>query len=372
MIKKEIIAAIISDLHIKPDLKIWYTQQAKNDFILSCKQLQRIIQEKEIPNLLIGGDIFDSPKITSDCLYNLYNHLLYPIKESSCKIFYVLGQHDAIPSWLLVFPEIKHVDQKHFRIGSHFAYGLDFKPEPVGFLATVKAPILLTHQVFTDFIIHGLCSTADIPQDTILTLTGDFHKHEIIDLPYNRKLVSIGPFCHSSGHAARGVDSGIILLYNDLDIEYIRLLQRPIYRFSGMVNIEQAYNQVLEDSQKIRQEIMAYNVPDVDVPVIILEVTSENAEDVKRQTENLTGVYWKLLPKIEKRVGFQPSHQELVDHVDFLSWVKTEFDLIYPKHPNLTSRLFHLFRNPLDVEKWKEFFKRFEEEFEAQYQVARN
>jgi len=357
-----LIFAAISDLHIKPDLKIWHTQQAKNDFILSCKQLEKIIAENNISTLLIAGDIFDSPKISSDCLYNIYKHLFRPVRNLGCDIYYISGQHDNVsPPWLSVFPDINYVNEKRFKIGSWTAYGLDYKSEPREIITNLHDPILLTHQVWSDFIPQGLCSSSDIPEDVKLVLSGDFHQFKIIELYNNRKLVSIGPFCHSSSHASRLIDSGMVLVDDNLNVEYIKFLQRPIYRFSGSENIEEIYNFVLEDSREIRRKILEFEIPDVDIPVIVLETNSEEAEGFKKKFENFNGVYWKLLPKVEKRNGYRPAHEELIDSVDFMDWVKTEFELLYPEYPQLTSRLITLFKEPSVIERWKEFFKAFED-----------
>lgn len=353
----------MSDFHIKPELRIWHKHAPRNDFILSCKQLINILKERQLQYVLIGGDIFDIPRITADCLFNFYQYFLNPLSKLKVKSFYVNGQHDNLdPPWLSVFDEIIHLHRKTINLDGIEISGLDFSLDAKTLFKEVKSPVLLTHQVWVNFVPSAEGVTIeDIPEHIKLVLTGDFHRFSKIELNSNRYLVSIGPFCHTSSDASKLVDKHVVILNDDLSIECIPILQRPIYRYANVDNTFQIYEEVLEKSQEIRKQIREFDIPDVDIPVVVLEVSYDKLVTTQEEIKELNQVYWKFIPRYEKINGLRPIYQESLDAVDFVNWIKREFSLLYPDRKPLVDLFFTVFNDPSHAENWKRYFKYFED-----------
>lgn len=179
---------LASDLHLAP--LIWTDRpQIKNDAYRALAQLADYVVKQHEP-LILAGDLFDIRRPPPDAVIAM-NQFMSLLQQAGIPVYYTQGQHELSreSTWVGTHAHPFHVHKRSFEIGGRKFYGLDWLPrgELQAELAAIPpdAEFLVCHQVWQDFMGTN-CATegaiGEIPANIKYVLTGDFHKHTIINV----------------------------------------------------------------------------------------------------------------------------------------------------------------------------------------------
>lgn len=223
-----------ADLHLSlitwqklPELNSESLDSFRELLVMARTENPGFTKPKGICPLVLGGDIFDSVKMTPELLDKAL-----AIREEfiDVPIYYINGNHDAIePSWCSFFDNSVHLGSEPVRLrDGEILCGIDFQlPEAFPEAVSKVYPgcdYLIIHQTL-DKLANGLPGSVDSTplQNFNCVLAGDYHKNVHVD-----NLYSPG----STNRRSIAEDSGKALFINDGVIQTINLDSRPLVQSS--------------------------------------------------------------------------------------------------------------------------------------------
>lgn len=179
----EPVAIATSDWHINNFNKIDRRFDVEFDFEYSLFQIAQYLNQYKVPLFLLG-DIFDKEVINGvaiEKILYLDSHLKY---DTPC--YFILGQHDPknpnvldkIKTQRLFFNYMNRKELDIYDVRFAFLdYVKKYSQELLSFMQE-DTKILLTHQVFEDFIKYATSgwSLFHLPENLRLVISGDYHK----------------------------------------------------------------------------------------------------------------------------------------------------------------------------------------------------
>lgn len=165
-----------SDIHLS--LITWRRLPEVNDSLLSFQQLLEICAGKSCP-LVLGGDIFDSVRMTPELLEKV---LIIRDQYDIIPIYYINGNHDLIePSWCSFFDNAYHLGAQPTTLpGGEVVCGIDFKlseefPDAVSKVYP-GCDVLVIHQTL-DKLSNNIPGAIDssVLANFNCVLAGDYH-----------------------------------------------------------------------------------------------------------------------------------------------------------------------------------------------------
>lgn len=232
-----------SDLHLS--LNTWRSlPEVREDSLISFKQLLDICSwysksENLVCPLVLGGDVFDSVKMTPELLTaSLEIRNEYP----DIPIYYINGNHDLIePSWCSFWSNSYHLGaQPHTLPGGEVVCGIDFKlaEEFPDALSKVYpgCDYLVIHQTL-DVLSSSLPGSLDSSPMNLFNcvLAGDYHKFVCYD-----------PFYSAGSTNRRSIaeDGGKAFVIDDHNLHEFSLLNRPLVVVSADADVNATVSRV--------------------------------------------------------------------------------------------------------------------------------
>jgi hypothetical protein len=159
-------------------------------------------------------------------------------------VVFLQGQHELSRStpWLGIHTWPMHVHKLCLEVAPYItAYGLDWTPAGKirQELAQVpaEANLLLCHQVWGDF--HGSaveheCNFCDVPAHVRMLITGDYHKHLVLNAKNaGRNMVVGSPGSTCLQAINEESDKACFVLYDDMALRSMPLKSRWVYRLGA-------------------------------------------------------------------------------------------------------------------------------------------
>lgn len=216
-----------SDLHLS--LITWRSlPEVREDSLISFEQLLEICnvyskeQKGSVP-LVLGGDVFDSVKMTPELLIE---SMEVRDKYPDVPIYYINGNHDSIePSWCSFWQNTYHLGAQPFTFpGGEVVCGIDFKlaEEFPDALSKVYpgCDYLVIHQTLSA-LSNNLPGSLDCAELGLFrcVLAGDYHK-----------FVCSEPFYSSGSTNRRSIaeEGGKAFVISDHHLHEFSLLNRPL------------------------------------------------------------------------------------------------------------------------------------------------
>ena len=237
--------------------------------------------------LVLGGDIFDSVKMTPELLEKaIMIRDLYP----DVPIYYINGNHDAIePSWCSFFKNAYRLGAQPTTLpDGEVLCGIDFQL-PEAFPEAVKhvypgCDYLVIHQTL-DKLSGGLPGSVDSTplQNFNCVLAGDYHKNVHVD-----NLYSPG----STNRRSISEDAGQAFFINNGEIKNFPLENRPLVQ----VSVDE-----LDIKAKLAS-IWEYDFNGEELKGIIVVRGDITPEDKERWTEEVNGeAYLLFVPQVNAK-----------------------------------------------------------------------
>ena len=232
-----------SDLHLS--LNTWRSlPEVREDSLISFKQLLDICSvyskgENKICPLVLGGDVFDSVKMTPELLTAAME-----IRDEfpDIPIYYINGNHDLIePSWCSFWHNSYHLGaQPHTLPGGEVVCGIDFKlaeefPEALSKVYP-GCDYLVIHQTLSE-LSHNLPGSLSCFNLRLFNavLAGDYHKFVWSD-----------PFYCTGSTNRRSIaeDGGKAFVIDDHSFYEFSLLNRPLITVDVNADVDKAVSEV--------------------------------------------------------------------------------------------------------------------------------
>lgn len=231
----EPIALVTGDWHVRKFDRVWYRRDALyGDTKWGIKQVVRVASERDVPCLLLLGDLFEQKLQQSDAL-EIMRLAMDTFEQRGQRVYYVQGQHErsnppvlsAMHSWP------KHIHNERVRLGYQGQgpeiLGLDYQ-SPMDVeeaLKGVDCDILATHQVWRDYLGQNYGDAwfhwASRPQ---YILTGDFHK-TLWEQRGQQWVMSPGSLCMQK--IDEPPDKYVFILNDDMTAEQVRIPTRGYF-----------------------------------------------------------------------------------------------------------------------------------------------
>jgi hypothetical protein len=225
-----------ADLHMKR--RPWASRpEIAGDAEFALRQIVDLAIDKGA-DLLLGGDIFDGTRPDNRSVRETQYHLHRAV-QAGLDVMYLLGNHDP-QSWCDTSPELSHhilhlpsFPSTGYDLGGHKVVAFDYLPtsrlqQALGDLPPDVGVLALHQRMWEGFKLDGWqASLEDVPDHVKLVLVGDIHQPIEINSA-NQKLVYPGaPYQTAMGDDERG---GVVLIHDDLSVEFQSLYRRPVLR----------------------------------------------------------------------------------------------------------------------------------------------
>lgn len=242
-----------SDLHLS--LITWRSlPEVREDSLLSFKQLLEECQRRSkdtVCPLVLGGDIFDSVKMTPELLTAT---MAIRNQYADIPIYYINGNHDLVePSWCSFLGNTIHLGSQPSTLpGGEVVCGIDFKlaeefPEAVKKVYP-GCDHLIIHQtldVLSDYLPGSIDSTPLNNFNSVIA--GDYHKFMVA-----------GPFASSGSTNRRSIaeDEGSAFVVRDnMTFEVMNMYNRPLLKVFTDSDAEIAVRKLYNMTEPFRDKL---------------------------------------------------------------------------------------------------------------------
>lgn len=169
----------------------WASRPAvAGDSLCALTQITDFCVAQRATALLGAGDLYDTPDpspVTQAAVHAQLDRLM----EAEIPVYFIQGQHERHPRLprLRVHPWPIHLDQQKTATADGISvYGLDWRPTGLlqdALAAIPEVDLLMCHQVWREHMgnLPSEGALAEIPANTNLVLTGDFHQHKFGEVP---------------------------------------------------------------------------------------------------------------------------------------------------------------------------------------------
>lgn len=208
---------------------------------------------RPVKAVLAAGDLIDTDT-PDDFIVRLILDGLARLEAAGVRFLFVRGQHETVRGRRVEHITrvadslgLDHVPTSFFGL-SRWAEDVDLRVVPValdGAVVTVAgldyrppaefreacrvlppADVLLTHQVWEEFVPTGEASFAALPHPYRVVVTGDFHSHLDREVRPGVRVLSPGSACLQA--VDEDPDKRVFVLHSDLSAESVPLLCRPV------------------------------------------------------------------------------------------------------------------------------------------------
>jgi predicted phosphodiesterase len=166
-----------ADWHIKHTDRIWaHRPQITGDLQCAMQQVIQYLEQKEPEAVILCGDIFDKPTVTAFGLH-IFLDFLRVCQKVGAKVYFVQGQHEWSEPPLLrsISAQCEHLHNRRIYANSTYLYGLDIMRDPPEKPLDIAADILVTHQVWKEFIPVAGVLSLDLIVGPSVVVSGDYH-----------------------------------------------------------------------------------------------------------------------------------------------------------------------------------------------------
>lgn len=223
-----------ADWHLSD--RTWaHRPRLSGDAEFSLWQIILFCLEHRLP-LIAAGDLFDKDGPDPTAVGGLIRSM-DAMQAAGLPVYYIQGQHERSDSpWLGIHKHPTHVDGELFHISGVTGdfYGLDWTPAgQIQDRLTAVPPsvrFLVCHQVWQEHmgsLCHPECDISMVPASVRAVLTGDYHKHQIIEPAAGRFMVSPGSI--SIRNLAEPVEKAF-WHFDGASFRSIPLCTRPVIR----------------------------------------------------------------------------------------------------------------------------------------------
>lgn len=265
-----------ADWHIKGDSRIWASRpEIYGDIEVAIEQLILLVKQRKPAAVLLGGDIFDSRTVTSYGI-SLFQAFVNACQRVDVPIYYIFGQHDISEPPLLssIASYCQYIHERIITIDEVKIAGLNYVPIAADNGYSIPADLLLTHQVWKEFIGNAGIFHTGLIEGPKLILTGDYHFCRIVTK--EKTLLSPGPLVMQ---AVNQIDAKcVFIVRTDGSYQRIELMSRPVYvhtildenDLARVNNFVKTYQPDLKLPEMIRKPILLLNIntENVDVKAI--------------------------------------------------------------------------------------------------------
>lgn len=215
----------------------------------ACEQLLDLVDATGSKQLLLLGDIFDSPTPEPASVAR-WLRLCSSLDQREVIVRYLLGQHDRTSkrgadglSQSLSWPALhRHATSAHeslFPLGDLLAYGMNWAPPDRLAFDLLKAPLaataLVCHQAWGELLPpqarrDGLLAEVERPD---VVFTGDNHSHRCMSVERRGKptLTVFSPGPPSGRNLQEAVTRKAVYLVDGLEVRSLPVTSRPCFRF---------------------------------------------------------------------------------------------------------------------------------------------
>lgn len=178
---------VASDLHLSD--RIWAQRPIFGDSYHALDQIVSLALAEKPAAVILAGDILNVQTNPSVPILRMYE-ATEKLRRAMISVLYVQGQHDyQVEPWLSAFPNTRHLQRRPWESPPCHVAGLDFSERTelvrqLEELAQHPVDVLVLHQVWQDFmgdIVSHQLSSADIPDNVRLVVTGDYHVSRVIE-----------------------------------------------------------------------------------------------------------------------------------------------------------------------------------------------
>jgi len=215
---------VTADWHIRPGGVIWRQRsRPAGDIQFAIQQIADYIQQESPDSVWILGDIFHTAYNASSCVDIISLISDWP------NVYFVQGQHDySSPPWLEVLKLGRHLDGVRDIAGLRVA-GLDWQGRSSDFYDFISqlasCDVLITHQVFKDFVPGGQISFSSIENPPFRFLfSGDYHEPRLIR---RESFTFLSPGAPAVNTIAESFQS-CVWIFDGLDLRALPLKKRRI------------------------------------------------------------------------------------------------------------------------------------------------
>lgn len=280
---KKLIAVYGSDLHLSP--LVWNRLPTMTgDALFGLQCLLHLANTNNVP-LLLGGDIWDSVRITPEFFLKVRSLF----ERYNVKTYYINGNHDpATPSWTDALPDTHILGRQPINIGGLNICGINYV-YPDDFAEEVSrvypgSDVLIIHQTLGCFSNNAPWAVPHaLVKQFPLVLAGDYHKAMAIR-ENNNVLISAGS---THPRTIRELTGLAILLYDDSSFDIKLYPSRTTIRITDTVPNKETFNSTKAEvigTQEGHLEDWGLTFPEeLQSPLVIIEA----------QTDNTTRSVWK-------------------------------------------------------------------------------
>ena len=242
------LALVTGDWHIRKVDRAWYRRDTLcGDTQYGINQVCQLAEQHDVANVLLLGDLFDQ-KLQMSTALQYMRRALDTFQKQARPVYYVQGQHELSRPPILeaLHPWPVHAHGHGFPLTKNGPriHGLDYqKPSDVqaALEATPADDILITHQVWRDFIGERNADAWLHWSPATYVLSGDFHQ-TVWEQRGTQWVMSPGPLCMQS--ISEPHDKYVFVLNEDMTATRLRINTRGY--FENRIHTEQELEQFLD------------------------------------------------------------------------------------------------------------------------------
>jgi hypothetical protein len=269
----------------------------------ACEQLLDIVDATGAKQLLLLGDIFDSPTPEPASVAR-WLRFCSSLEQREVIVRYLLGQHDRTSkrgpgglspslSWPALHGHATSAHESLFPLGGLLAYGMNWSPPDRLAFDLLKAPLtataLVCHQAWGELLPpqarkDGLLAEVERPG---VVFTGDNHSHRCLYVERRDKptLTVFSPGPPGGRNLQEAATRKAVYLVDGLEVTSLPVTSRPCFRF---------FCQSQEDLHTALQAVLDFRPPGrlpaaVQVPLAAFELGHSLAGEVAGLRTELKG-----------------------------------------------------------------------------------
>lgn len=277
---KEVKLVGTADVHIPANNRAWLNRPIEGDALFSLQQIISLSRQYNAEAIAAAGDVIDKALVPSPALDVTFRELDWLLREPNKLFLYNRGQHEGGSDYVGLHAATRHLHRCSLQLPCGLTvYGIDYQPAGKLQQELVQVPagtdILLLHQVW-----ENLMGSVALPQgrweqiiNTELVLTGDFHEYvdEVVVCEDGHELRVISPGSTCLQAINEPPDKYVVLIYDDLSVEKIRLRTRQFHDY-GLLFSEEAVGHFFDTLEGVLKRLQAAGQADCLPPELLTPI----------------------------------------------------------------------------------------------------